>query len=84
MEIAIRQIPFRAIHIFRPSLLLGERARPRLGERIGAFLLALANPLLQGRWRQYRPVAGTAVAQAMLQAAENGGEGVHLHNSEEL
>ena len=70
MEAAVRKVPFRAIHIFRPSLLLGERTAPRLGERIGGWLLALARPLLRGSWQKYRPVAATAVAAAMLQAAK--------------
>ncbi|MFD1874554.1 NAD(P)H-binding protein [Hymenobacter bucti] len=79
MEAAVRQTPFRAIHIFRPSLLLGTRAAPRLGERIGGWLLALARPLLRGRWQKYRPVAATAVAQAMLRAAEDDGGGIKVH-----
>jgi len=84
MEEAVRQTPFRAIHIFRPSLLLGERAAPRLGERFGAVLLALARPLLRGGLRKYRPVAAAAVAQAMLRAATNEAEGVRVHSSETL
>lgn len=84
MEAAVRQTPFRALHLFRPSLLLGERAQPRLGERLGAVVLALASPLLRGGWRKYRPVAGRTVAQAMLRAAEHDGEGVRVHSSETL
>jgi uncharacterized protein YbjT (DUF2867 family) len=81
MEAAVRQAPFRAIHIFRPSLLLGERTAPRLGERLGAFFLKLASPLLRGNWRHYRPVAATTVAQAMLRAAEDDGGGIRVHES---
>ncbi|MVN78603.1 NAD(P)H-binding protein [Hymenobacter sp. HMF4947] len=84
MEAAVRQTPFRAIHIFRPSLLLGQRDKPRLGERIGAVLLSLASPLLRGGWRKYRPVEATTVAQAMLRAAEDDGGGIKVHSSEEL
>ena len=84
MEEAVSQTPFRAIHIFRPSLLLGERPAPRLGERFGAAVLALVRPLLRGGWRKYRPVAATTVAQAMLRAAEDDGGGMRLHSSEAL
>jgi uncharacterized protein YbjT (DUF2867 family) len=84
MEEAVRQTPFRAIHIFRPSLLLGQRTKPRLGERLGAAVLALARPLLRGSWRKYRPVAAAAVAQAMLRAASDDGGGVRVHNSDML
>ncbi|MGI4832582.1 MAG: NAD-dependent epimerase/dehydratase family protein [Janthinobacterium lividum] len=81
MEAAVRQAPFRAIHIFRPSLLLGERLVPRLGERVGALVLKLAGPLLRGSWRHYRPVTAAAVAQAMLRAAEDDGGGIRVHES---
>jgi len=84
METAVRQTPFRAIHILQPSLLLGERTSPRLGERLGAALLRLARPLLRGGWRKYRPVAAATVAQAMLRAAEDDGSGIRLHSSETL
>lgn len=84
MEEAVGQTPFRAIHVFRPSLLLGDRAQPRFGERFGAVVLALARPLLRGGWRKYRPVAAATVAQAMLRAAEEDGGGVRIHNSDAL
>ena len=84
MEEAVRQMPFRAIHIFRPSLLLGERPTPRLGERLSGAVLKLARPLLRGRLAKYRPVLATTVAQAMLRAAEDDGGALHLHSSETL
>jgi uncharacterized protein YbjT (DUF2867 family) len=84
MEAAVQQAPFRAVHIFRPSLLLGERANPRLGERLGAVLLRGLRPVLRGPLRPYRAVAGRAVARAMLRAAEENGGGVKVHDSEEI
>ncbi|HEX8330240.1 MAG TPA: NAD-dependent epimerase/dehydratase family protein [Hymenobacter sp.] len=84
MEAAVRQAPFRAIHIFRPSLLLGVRAAPRLGERIGATVLRVLQPLLRGPLQKYRPVTGAAVAAAMLRAAEDDGGGVRVHESGEF
>ena len=79
MEAAVRQTPFQAIHIFRPSLLLGARARPRLGERLGGWLLMLARPLLRGSWQKYQPITATAVARAMLQAAKADSKGIQVH-----
>lgn len=79
MEAAVRQTPFRAIHIFRPSLLLGARARPRLGERLSGLLLRLVGPLLRGSWQKYRAISAEAVARAMLRAAEDDGGGVRVH-----
>ena len=84
MEAAVRQVPFRAIHIFRPSLLLGERAQPRLGEWVGAMALRLLQPLLRGPLLKYRPVSAAAVAAAMLRAAGEDGGGVRVHLSDEI
>ena len=84
MEAAVRQTPFRAIHIFQPSMLLGERPTPRLGERLSAAVLKLARPLLRGSLAKYRPVAATTVAQAMLRAAEDDGGGLRIHSSDGL
>ena len=81
MEAAVGQTPFRAIHIFRPSLLLGERAQPRLGERVAAVVLRAVSPLMRGPLLKYRPVTGATVAAAMLRAAEDGGGGIRIHES---
>ena len=81
MEAAVGQTPFRAIHIFRPSLLLGERAQPRLGERVAAVVLRAVSPLMRGPLLKYRPVTGATVAAAMLRAAEDGGGGIRVHES---
>ncbi|GAA4016232.1 oxidoreductase [Hymenobacter fastidiosus] len=84
MEQAVRRTPFRAIHIFRPSLLLGERDARRTGEQVGAVLLRLLNPLLLGPLRKFRPLPAAAVARAMLQAAEDDGGGILVHLSDEI
>lgn len=85
MEQAVRQTPFRAIHIFRPSLLLGNRAEKRLGEeQISAVLLRVLRPLLVGPLRKYRAVEAAAVARAMLRAAEEDGGGIRVHLSDEI
>ncbi|SNC68182.1 Uncharacterized conserved protein YbjT, contains NAD(P)-binding and DUF2867 domains [Hymenobacter gelipurpurascens] len=81
MEDAVRQTPFRAIHIFRPSLLLGQRAEKRTGEQIGAVLLRLLRPVLLGPLRPYRAIEAGVVARAMLSAAEDDGGGLRIHTS---
>ena len=84
MEAAIKQTKFRAIHIFQPSLLLGERSNPRLGERVTAVVLALVSPLLIGALRPYRAIRASTVAQAMLDAARQDGGGVRTYRSDEI
>ena len=84
MEAAVRQAPFRAIHIFRPSLLLGPREQPRLGEQLGAVVARVFRPVLRGALQKYRPVTAATVAAAMLRAAEDDGGGIRVHESDEL
>jgi len=51
---------------FRPSLLSGPRAEPRLGEKVGLVVGNILGPLLG----KYRPIHADIVAAAMLKAAE--------------
>lgn len=82
MEEAVRVLPFRAVWILRPSLLLGERTEFRLGERIGAALSRPLSPLLVGPLRRYRPIDARTVARAMLRLAKQGGPGGVVESEE--
>ena len=84
MEAAIKQTTFRAIHFFQPSLLLGERPNPRLGERVVGAVLSIFGPLLVGPLRPYRAIRASVVAQAMLDAARQDGGGVRAYRSDEI
>jgi uncharacterized protein YbjT (DUF2867 family) len=84
MEAAVRQVPFRAIHIFQPSLLLGRREQPRLGEQAASVVMAALRPLLRGPLRAWRAIEGRTVARAMLRAAEAETSGVQVHRSAEM
>jgi uncharacterized protein YbjT (DUF2867 family) len=65
MEEAVRAAGVEKTLIFRPSLLSGPRALPRMGERIGLALGGVLGPLLG----KYRPIHADLVAAAMLKAA---------------
>jgi uncharacterized protein YbjT (DUF2867 family) len=77
-ETALRQLPYRAMQIFRPSLLLGERAEFRLGERIAMAAAPLLSPLLVSRWRRYRPIAAATLAAAMVRIAKEAPRGPNV------
>ena len=77
-EAAIRRLPHQAIQIFRPSLLLGERAEFRLGERIAMLGAPVLPALLFGRLRRYRPVQAATVARAMLTIAHQAPRGPNV------
>jgi uncharacterized protein YbjT (DUF2867 family) len=68
-EDALREIGFDSLTIFRPSLLVGDRAEARLGERVGIAVFSALVPLMIGPARKIRPVAAAAVARRMMEAA---------------
>jgi len=77
-EAAIRPLPYQAIQIFRPSLLLGERAEFRLGERIAMLGAPVLPALLFGRLRRYRPIQAATVARAMVTIAHEAPRGPNV------
>ena len=81
-ERAIGAMPFRAVHIFRPSLLLGQRQENRPAERLGAALAPRINALLRGRWQKYRAVPAETVGSAMAAAALRSERGVCVYDYE--
>lgn len=78
----VSQLPFGSIHILRPGPLSGERAQPRLGERVGLALIGCLNAL--GLLRRYRPILDVQVARAMRVAALQPGKPAQVHEAEEL
>lgn len=84
VEEAVAQSPFHGVQIFRPSLLLGERAEFRMGERVAEKAMKLFSFLLTGRLRKYRPVHARAVAQAMIEVAKQRPAGVNIFESERI
>lgn len=76
------QIP--QVHIFRPSLLLGDRKEKRSAEMLMQGLSPLLSPLLFGKWRKYKPVKGIELAFAMLAAAKDPRKGIFIHHYNEI
>ena len=81
MERDVRALGFPAACVYRPSLLLGERAEPRPGERAGIAVAKALRPLIPAKWRG---IPAEIVAGAMVRRAKEAGEGFHVHLSDEL
>jgi uncharacterized protein YbjT (DUF2867 family) len=75
---------FDATHIFRPSMLMGERAEHRPVERLFIAIAHLVNPLLVGAADRYRGINATEVAQAMIAAARTGAGGSRIYHWREM
>lgn len=77
-------LPFRSVHVFRPSLLTGSRRESRPVERLAVRLGTLVAPAMAGPLRRYRPIAAATVATAMVATARSPGPGRWIHESDEI
>lgn len=80
VEDVISALRFKAVHLFHPSFITGERDRKerRPMERVLETLLNPLSFLFIGPIRKYRPMAGKTIARAMVKAADNKLQGVHI------
>lgn len=84
VEQDLMRLRLPALHLFRPSLLLGSRAEFRLGERAATGLLPIISPLLAGPLRPYKPIAAERVARAMVEAAQSERQGSHVYTYDQM
>ena len=77
VEQELTALQFRSTTIARPSLLLGDRAEHRAGERIAAHFAWLMPP-------KYKPIEARDVARALVRLAKEDAEGVRVVESREL
>ena len=71
LEEAIRSVGFEHVSVAQPSLLAGDRAEVRLGERL-ALKLGCLMP------QPYKPVGVAQVATGLLQSGRQGRIGWHV------
>lgn len=81
MEQGLAAIGFESLTVAQPSLLLGERAEFRLGERLGQWGSRLAGGLMPAR---YRPVHVAQVAAALIDASQHPQPGLHVLDNIQL
>lgn len=82
MEEALSNIGFRALHIFRPSLILGDRVEKRSGEQFAAHIMTFLDRWMKGRFDKYRAIHASTIAQAMRNVAIVQTKGNHVYSNE--
>ena len=75
-------INFESVSIFRPSILKGNRAEFRLGEKIGLTIMNLFSFLFIGKLKKYKPIESETVAKGMFTAAQKNKLGVSIYESD--
>jgi uncharacterized protein YbjT (DUF2867 family) len=83
-EQAVSGLPFEAVHIMRPSLLLGRRDELRTGEGFAQAIMPMLSWALVGRMRKYRAIPADTIARAMVQVAGLPVTGVHVYDYDEI
>ncbi|HPG08004.1 MAG TPA: NAD-dependent epimerase/dehydratase family protein [Saprospiraceae bacterium] len=81
LEQAIKQLPFWGIHIFQPSVLLGQREELRMGEKVAGSVGHWLDKVTGGGMTVYKPVHAETVALAMIRIAQKLNGGTHTYES---
>ncbi len=81
LEVAVRSLGFWALHIFQPSVLLGERNENRFGGQLAGKIGRVFDRLTGGLLSKYRPIEADVVAKAMVSAAQGLKPGEHVYPS---
>lgn len=84
VEEAIERLAYSALHVFRPSLLLGDRKESRPGEKFAIYAGKALQYALIGSLRKYRPIQAATVASAMVEAAKSGATGMHIYEFDRM
>jgi len=80
----VRAVGFNRLDLFRPGLLIGKRAEPRLAEEIGIVLSPALNALMIGPLAAYRSIDADKVARAMIAAADQTDKGTFIHSPADM
>jgi uncharacterized protein YbjT (DUF2867 family) len=84
IEDALIDLAFDATHIFRPSLLVGQRDHVRPAEHVGLVVGRVLGLALVGPLRRYRPIDASRVAACMVATAARDLTGVRVYESEQI
>lgn len=69
LEVDVARLGLRRWNAVRPSLLLGDRKEFRFGERLGEAVMKALAWAMVGKWRYYRPIHASVVAEHMIRLA---------------
>jgi uncharacterized protein YbjT (DUF2867 family) len=84
VEEALNRLNLPSLHLFRPSLLLGEREEFRFGEKLAEKASGVLNNLMIGPLRPYRGIRAKKVAIAMALTAQSYKKGSNVYLSHEI
>lgn len=84
LEQELANLPFKAIHILRPGLLIGKRQEFRLGEAIAMWFAPALDLLMHGSLRRYHSINAEIAGKVMMGVAQQGKHGIHVYEYSDL
>jgi uncharacterized protein YbjT (DUF2867 family) len=84
VERELAKVGFRALNVFRPSLLLGKREEFRFGERMMTALAPVFNLAMLDGLRRYRAISAAVVGRAMVAAAGQDKTGTSFYEYDQI
>lgn len=75
---------FDHTHIFRPSVIMGERKEKRPLEKLGIKISSVINPLFTGKISKYRGIHAKDIAIAINNASKNQTEKIKIYHYSEM
>lgn len=80
----VKKVKFNSIHIYQPSLLIGNRQEKRTAEPIVTGLAKWIDPLLIGNLKKYKSINAETVAKAMVNQSLKNNSGIFTYPSDQI
>ncbi len=84
LERDLQQLGFDSLHIYRPSLLVGERREIRLGEKLSVALYQNLKGLYPKALDRYRPIEVKALSSFILGKMKDKTPGLHIWENQAM
>ena len=84
MEVALEKLKIPQIQIFRPSLLIGHRPKPRSGEGLAQKIFPYIDRILIGPLEKYQSIPASKVAEGLYQALTMDRPGFYRYESNQI
>ena len=84
LEDDLKTLDLKTLYIYQPSMLIGDREKPRLAEKILFGLFKVIDPLLFGGLKKYRSIKSTTVANAMFKKSLESAIGTFTYTSDKI
>ncbi|RFZ92553.1 NAD-dependent epimerase/dehydratase family protein [Mucilaginibacter conchicola] len=84
VEDDVEKVGIPVLHIYEPSMLVGERKEKRLAETIINGIFKVIDPLLVGGLKKYQSIKAPQLAWAMYKLSLDDAEGTFIHTTDKI